>query len=350
MHLYKHCSPDKAKNHKYITYRNLKCLNHEKFVEALYETPWDTIFLFDEVDNIVNGWYSLLNEAVDVNAPIKRKRIRDDTKPKWLSPAILKLMKKHDHLLKKAKRSNAPDDWSALKSTKNKVTKAIKTAKKNFLHESFRENEINPQKIWSMLKDLSGKQSTGGVTYSEGNKTTQIEDDVSIAEVFNKHFTGLAESLVDKTATQFNSKTLKFFVSKHNTSDVKHAFPTITPNQTKNLIEAIPSGKATGVDGMSACILKIAAPAIAPSLAKLINICIACGTFPTAWKEAKVTPIHKQNSKSDKNNHRLISVLLVLSKILRGICTTHFLLFLKIIIYCTRCSLLSGNTTRRRQP
>jgi len=37
-------------------------------------------------------------------------------------------------------------------------------------------------------------------------------------------------------------------------------------------------------------------PPRAPSLAKLINICIARGTFPTAWKQAKVTPIHKQKS------------------------------------------------------
>ena len=103
-------------------------------------------------------------------------------------------MKKRDHLLKKAKQSNAPDDWSALKSTKNRVTKAIKSAKKNFFHKSFRENEKNPKKVWSTLKDLSGKQCTRGVTYLEENRTTRIEDDVTITEVFNKHFTGLAES------------------------------------------------------------------------------------------------------------------------------------------------------------
>ena len=116
-------------------------------------------------------------------------------------------------------------------------------------------------------------------------------------------------------ATQYNSKTLELFVSNRNTSDAKLAFPTITPTQTKNLTEAIPSGKATGVDGVSACILKIAAPAKTLSLAKLTYICIAQGTFPTAWKEARVMPIHKQNSKSDKNNYRPISVLPVLSKI-----------------------------------
>jgi len=34
-----------------------------------------------------------------------------------------------------------PDDWSALKSTKNRVAKVIKTAKKNYFHEFFRVNE-----------------------------------------------------------------------------------------------------------------------------------------------------------------------------------------------------------------
>ena len=153
------------------------------------------------------------------------------------------------------------------------------------------------------------------MTYLEENKTTRINDHDLISEVLNKHFTGLAESLADKTAAEFNPATLISFVSKRKTSNAKHAFPPITPNQTKRLIEAIPSSKVTCVDGVSARILKIAAPAIASSLAKLINICIASDTFPTAWKQAKVTPIHKQKSKSDKNNYRPISVLPVLSKI-----------------------------------
>jgi len=41
---------------------------------------------------MVNGWYSLLNEAIEANVLLKRKRIQHDTKPKWLSPAISKLV------------------------------------------------------------------------------------------------------------------------------------------------------------------------------------------------------------------------------------------------------------------
>ena len=71
-------------------------------------------------------------------------------------------------------------------------------------------------------------------------------------------------------------------------------------------------------DGLSNKLLKIATPAIIESLKKLINICIARGVYPTVWKEAKVTPHHKNGVKSDKSNYRPISVLPLISKVLEG--------------------------------
>lgn len=104
------------------------------------------------------------------------------------------------------------------------------------------------------------------------------------------------------------------FVKKFKHSDSKFTFPLISIEQTQKLIESIPLSKATGADGLSVRILKIAAPSIAPSLAKLINLCITSGTFPSVWKEAKVVPLHKHDSKSNKN-YRPISVLPRLSKV-----------------------------------
>ena len=78
----------------------------------------------------------------------------------------------------------------------------------------------------------------------------------------------------------------------------------------------MPSHKAAGSDGMGTRILKIAAPVISLPLSRLINHCIDTGTFLSAWKTAKVMPIHKgQGSKEDKNNYRPISVLPFVSKI-----------------------------------
>ena len=66
----------------------------------------------------------------------------------------------------------------------------------------------------------------------------------------------------------------------------------------------IPVYKATGNDGVSAKLLRIATPAIADSLCKLINFCIEKQTFPPKWKVGKVTPIYKgQGNRDDKNNY-----------------------------------------------
>ena len=75
--------------------------------------------------------------------------------------------------------------------------------------------------------------------------------------------------------------------------------------------------KATGADGLSTKILKMAAPAISSSLAKLINYCIDNGCFPSAWKLAKAIPIYKgKGSKLNMSNYRPISAVLpLLSKI-----------------------------------
>ena len=80
--------------------------------------------------------------------------------------------------------------------------------------------------------------------------------------------------------------------------------PQISKERVVDLLLSVPLHKATGDDGFSAKLLRIAAPAIADSLCKLINYCIDTQTFPTKWKVGKVTPIYKgQGSHDDKNNY-----------------------------------------------
>ena len=106
--------------------------------------------------------------------------------------------------------------------------------------------------------------------------------------------------------------------------------PNITQKRVVELLLSIPTHKATGGDGISAKILRIAAPAIAPSLTKLLNHGLSTQTFPTIWKIAKVTPVFKGNgSRNDKNNYRPISVLPILSKVLEKHICEHLCNFLR---------------------
>lgn len=60
-------------------------------------------------------------------------------------------------------------------------------------------------------------------------------------------------------------------------NEVEYAFaiPSITKERVSELLLSIPSHKATGDDDISVKILKIAAPAVLPSLTRLLNLCIS---------------------------------------------------------------------------
>ena len=72
----------------------------------------------------------------------------------------------------------------------------------------------------------------------------------------------------------------------------------------------------------------IIAPAVAQSLAKVINCSIINSICPAQLKLALVTPIYKQESKTDLDNYRPMSVLPVISKILEKHVCKHFIAFL----------------------
>ena len=82
------------------------------------------------------------------------------------------------------------------------------------------------------------------------------------------------------------------------------------------LVSSLWVNKATGLDGISARLLKEACPEIVPSLTHIINLSIRCGYFPDEWKISKVLPLYKEDIKSDPNNYRPISILSVVSKII----------------------------------
>ena len=76
------------------------------------------------------------------------------------------------------------------------------------------------------------------------------------------------------------------------------------------------STKSAGLDQIPNNLLKIAAPIISRSLAKIFNISVKAGVFPADWKLACVAPIFKNGSKSELGNYRPISMLSAVARVL----------------------------------
>ena len=94
------------------------------------------------------------------------------------------------------------------------------------------------------------------------------------------------------------------------------------------IIGSLDTTKATGLDGITAKILKKSAETIRSSLLTIINISISTGQFPDALKIAEIIPIHKSGQQNDPSNYRPIFILSTLSKIIEKHITKHLFAYL----------------------
>ena len=82
-----------------------------------------------------------------------------------------------------------------------------------------------------------------------------------IAEIFSTfYFSDLAKSLSDTNLSTFDPSKVTAFDRKLKHSDCKLIFPPIPPEEIQQIIESIPSSKATSADKLSVQLPKIAAP------------------------------------------------------------------------------------------
>ena len=72
--------------HQTITHRSFKNFEENRFLNDLNSVPWEIIEQFDEVDDMVSIWSTLLLEVLDRHAPIKSHRIKKKYQPDWLTP------------------------------------------------------------------------------------------------------------------------------------------------------------------------------------------------------------------------------------------------------------------------
>ena len=101
------------------------------------------------------------------------------------------------------------------------------------------------------------------------------------------------------------------------------------------LLSKLCKSKATGLDRISARLLRESADLIANSLCSIFNRSINSGVFPDEWKCCKVIPLFKQGARSDINNYQPISIIPVVAKVFERI------IYDQIYDYLTKNGLLS---------
>ena len=90
-------------------------------------------------------------------------------------------------------------------------------------------------------------------------------------------------------------------------------------SSVSRIIKDLNPKKATGADCIPARALVSVHDIVAPAYTRLYNTCIQKASFPMEAKKSEVSPVYKKDSALERKNHRPVSMLNSLSKILEKI-------------------------------
>ena len=168
--------------------------------------------------------------------------------------------------------------------------------KKSYILDRIEQNKSNIKKLWKNIKLLIPNQK------GKNSPTLDLPDCTSnkdIANEFNRTVCEIGSTLAALIEDVDVTK-LPDLISSGNI----FTFQEVTVNEIAKALTRINVTKATGLDGINARFLKLAAEYIAVPLAHIVNMSLKCSVVPLDWKIARVSPLYKDGSRNLVTNYR----------------------------------------------
>jgi hypothetical protein len=274
---------------------------------ALKLVDWDLIFSDGERDTF-QVFFKKLQEVFDQCFPVKtlkgggknqaRKVCAARSVRDWYTPELTRI---RDLMLFLRDLGDKPR-YLALKKFYNKsVEEARRVANADFI-----ESAPNKCKAaWSVVKDVRGVES--------GMVCTASPDE------FNDYFISSVEDIIKNIArspTDPIDALQQMNIGPHCSF---RDWKLIDVNELLSTVSSMKNSTSRDCYGWSTSLLKEVVEVIADPLTKVINGCLAQGTFPDDLKRARTVPIYKKGDKAAVSSFRPISILPVLGKLLEKI-------------------------------
>ena len=183
---------------------------------------------------------------------------------------------------------------------------------------------------------FSEKNNPGGkITLIEND--TIISDDTKVANTFNDYFTNIVKNLniqesiteediaknvnvkIDDCISRFRNHESIIRIKQNVNSDNKFQFSTCNLENIEKKITEINIHKPTTYNHIPAKMLVSVKNTSSRYIHYFYNVAIKEGIFPNSLKLADLTPAHKKQEKTNKENYRPISILSTPSKIFENI-------------------------------
>jgi hypothetical protein len=261
--------------------------DYDSYRHKLANADWTSLLSDDDPNSYADHLTKAILDVALTSIPNKLVTIRPSDPP-WMHSNIRKLIRQRKRLHRRAKTTQNEYHWSKFRAKRNEVISSIRKAQKQYFNKlsaKIQNVHSDSKSWWKLVKQLLNNNSP----QIEANQSLTVNgkliyDDNEKANAFKKYF--IAQTKIDDT----NVSLPRF------TSLCDRSFDQIdvTPAEVTEILASLDITKSCSPDLINPRLLYEAANELGIPIAKIIACSFDKGIFPTSWKMANVTPIHKK--------------------------------------------------------
>ena len=274
---------------KKITVRIYKNYDKEKFIQdykqAIAKSDFNELLLQQRLNEAIQLWSDTVAQLCDKHAPEKVVKLKSDTEEiPWYTEEIESLQAEKNEILADHRKTKDDHTKNILRNITNKLKYLKQKRRRQFFAEKIEEQEGNPKRLWSLLREVSRTEQVIEDVIPENSNTEKADE-------FNLYFATIGKQIQDELAVSFT-------YSMQDNPNQGFNFKNETPEEITKIIDSIKAKVATGQDRIPARILKDLNTTANQDICSLINLSYQTKTFPHLLKKALIKPIFKNKGSS----------------------------------------------------
>ena len=277
-------------------------------------------------------------KVLDKHAPMKQKYVRANN-ASFMNKALSKAIMTRSRFRNKFLRNPTMLNKIKYNKQRNYCVNLLRKEKKKYYNSLDLKLITDNKQFWKTMKPFFSDKTNKGkkITLIEGDEI--ISNDVDVAETMNEFFSNVVSNLSIK-GYQTESSTIGHDESSNIGSDkIFHAINTFKDHPSiikikeriqihekfifsmsnvddiTTIIKSLNINKPTTFNNIPAKTIALTNDISAPFISKIYNDSILNNDFPGLLKKADITPVHKKDELTLKDNYRPVSILPPISKI-----------------------------------
>lgn len=269
---------------------------------VLDSTDWEEV----KYKSVEEQWQNLLQIINEAYSYIPIRSCHNPQEPLWMTTVLRRMINKKKRAYRAKKNHPSLENDLAFRKVQSDVKYQIRRAKAKYEKGLAKNAKSNPKKFYQYINTKTKSNVVGPLTSSEG-KTLETDEDQ--AEELNQYFASIFQLKTPSPCPSF---------SRTDENDTLSEI-CITKEAIKGAIERLDWNSSPGPDGISPYFLKTMVTSLLDPLLFLFRKSTESGKVPKEWKQANVTPVHKNGSKKLPMNYRPISLTSIIGKLLETI-------------------------------